>query len=123
MKKIILAAAIIAAFACVAAAQRVGGYQEVPTSDATARSAAQFAAVEQGKKIDRTINVISISKAEMQVVAGRNYRLCIKVESTGGEDEADAIFFVQTVVYFDLKGNKKLTSWEPAECGEDEDVD
>ena len=62
-----------------------------------------------------------VEKAEVQIVAGRNYRLCMKVRSQGGEDEADAIIFVQAVVYIDLKGNKKLSSWSTSDCGEDDD--
>jgi hypothetical protein len=121
MKKLAIASVLGLLLACVVSAQKVGGYKEVNTSDATVHEAAQFAASAQGEKIDRTIKLIAIHKAEMQVVAGRNYRMCLKVESTGGEDEADAIFTVVAVVYVDLKGNKKLTNWEPTDCGDDDD--
>jgi hypothetical protein len=123
MNKLVIASLLGLFLVCSAAAQKVGGYKEVSKSDATVREAAQFAASAQGEKTDRAIKLIAVSKAEMQVVAGRNYRMCLKVESTGGEDEADAIFTVVTVVYIDLKGNKKLTSWEPTDCGDDDDDD
>lgn len=121
MKNLLTAVGLMCLFAGAAAAQKVGGYKPVAVTDATVKQVASFAAATEGKKIDRTLKVISINKAEWQVVAGRNYRLCIKVESTGGEDEADSVFFVQTVVYVDLQDNMKLTSWTPSECAEDDD--
>lgn len=123
MKKVLIALGLVSVFACAAAAQRVGGYQSVAVTDATVKQAANFAAATEGKRTDRSIKILSINKAEWQLVAGRNYRLCVKVESTGGEDEADAVFYVQTVVYIDLQNHMKLTSWEPTECAEEEDGD
>jgi hypothetical protein len=123
MKNLIPAVACLLLLTAAVAAQKVGGYKEVSVSDAYAHDAAVFAAHAQGEKIDRTIKLLKINKAEMQVVAGRNYRMCLKVQSSGAEDEADAIFTVLTVVYVDLKGNKKLTSWEPGDCGDDDDDD
>ncbi len=123
MKTIITAAGCILLLVSAAAAQKLGGYKEVAVTDTQVREAAEFAASAEGEKASRTIKVIKINTAEMQVVAGRNYRMCLKVQASGGEDEADAIFTVMTVVYIDLKGNKKVTSWEPKDCGDDDDDD
>lgn len=123
MKKLIFAAGILALFAAATAAQKVGGYKDISVTDSGVQEAADFAASAEGEKSNRTIKLLKINKAEVQVVAGRNYRMCLKVQSSGGEDEADAIFTVTTVVYVDLKGNKKLTSWEPGDCGDDDDDD
>lgn len=123
MKKLLFATLILATLAGIATAQKVGGYKTIATGDPAVQKAAAFAVQAQGKASDRTITLISVKKAEAQTVAGRNYRMCLKVESTGGEDEADAIFFAQAVVYVDLKGNSKLTAWEPTECAEDDGDD
>jgi hypothetical protein len=102
-------------------AQRVGGYKAVDTSTADVQAVAKFAASAQTKKSGREIELILVSKAEMQVVAGRNYRLCLKVNSQGEDGEADAIVFVQTVVYVDLKGNKRLGAFAESDCGEEDE--
>jgi hypothetical protein len=121
MKKLTIALGLVTLFAIAAAGQKTGAYKDVSVSDGQVREAAEFAASTEGEKANRTIKLLAINKAEMQVVAGRNYRMCVKVQSSGGEDEADAIFTAVTVVYVDLKGNMKLTSWEPTDCGDDDD--
>jgi len=127
MKKLFLFAALsialVTALAAAAAAQKVGGYKDVAVNDATVLDAARFAAAAQGDKMGRSVKLLKINSAEVQVVAGRNYKLCVKVQSSGREDEADAIFTATTIVFIDLKGNKKLTSFEPSDCAEDEDDD
>ncbi|MFL6374138.1 MAG: cystatin domain-containing protein [Pyrinomonadaceae bacterium] len=121
MKKLSIALGLVALFACAAAAQKVGGYKAIEASDAGVQEAAEFAVSAEAEKTNREVHLISIAKAEVQIVAGRNYRLCMKVRSQGGEDEADAIIFVQAVVYVDLKNNKKLSTWGASDCGDDDD--
>lgn len=104
-----------------AQAPRLGGYKEAAKTEAGVKAAAAFAVKAQTEKTERKETLMSIFKAEKQVVAGTNYRLCLKVTSEGAEDEADIIHFVQVVVYVDLKGNYKLTSWADSDCGEDDD--
>ena len=101
--------------------QKTGGYKEVPNSDSGARSAAAFAVKAETEKSGKAQTLKAIAHAERQVVAGSNYRLCLKVVSAGEEAEAEIIHYVQVVVYVDLKGNFKLTSWEDSNCGDDED--
>jgi hypothetical protein len=101
--------------------QRAGGYIEIPNSDKGAKAAALFAVKAESDKTGKTQTLRSIAHAERQIVAGTNYRLCLRVISAGEEDEAEIIHFVKTVVYMDLKGVYKLTSWEDSDCGEDED--
>lgn len=105
-------------FGCAAAAQaqappRTGGYKEISKTDAGAVAAADFAITAQSAKTGNTYELHELSKAERQVVAGSNYKLCMQVSADG--DEA---FFVQAVVYVDLKRNSKLTSWTDSDCGE-----
>lgn len=116
----VCAFSMIAFLAGSGSGQKVGGYKEAATTEAGVKAAAAFAVRAQTEKTGRKETLMSIYKAEKQVVAGTNYRLCLKVTSEGEEDEADIIHFVQVVVYVDLKGNSKLTSWADSDCGEDD---
>lgn len=103
-------------FGCGAAVQaqvKTGGYKSVANDDAGVTAAADFAIKAQSEKTEMAFELHEIVKAERQVVAGSNYRLCMQVSADG--DEA---FFVQVVVYQDLKKNYKLTSWADSDCGD-----
>lgn len=127
MKSNILAAAVLLAltaiFSANSYAQKLGGYKEIEKTDAGAKATANFAVKERTAKTKRSVTLTSIAHAERQVVAGSNYRLCLKVTSAGEEGEADIVQYVQVVVYVDLKGNSKLTSWTDSDCGDDDDDD
>ncbi len=98
-----------------------GGYGEISVEDAGAVEAAEFAVKTQRKNDKMKMSVESVRKAERQVVAGMNYKLCIEVYYPSEEDETDGVLqFIQAVVYKDLKGNFKLTSWAEAECAPEE---
>ncbi len=101
---------------------KVGGYRAISVEDAGAVEAAEFAVKTQSKKEEMKMSVESIKKAERQVVAGMNYKLCIEVYYPSEEDETDGVLiFAQAIVYKDLKGNFKLTSWMEAECAPEEE--
>ena len=110
---------LFAIFAVTANAQKVGGYKPIAADDAGAQAAAEFAVGAESEKTGKTIELVSIHTAERQTVQGANYRLCMKVSSEGGEGQDDVSFFVQVVVYQDLKRAYKLTSWATSECGDD----
>jgi hypothetical protein len=94
----------------------VGGFKPVETTDEHARAAAEWAVREKGEKTEKGIELLTLVKAEQQVVQGMNYRLCMKI-NTEGEDEP--VSFVEAVVYMDLKMNYKLSSWKAAsKCGD-----
>ena len=84
-------AAIIFVFALASNdhAQRVGGYKEIPKTDAGAASAAAFAVSAEAEKKNAKIELVTVEHAESQVVAGTNYRLCLKVTTSGEKNEAD----------------------------------
>ena len=106
--------AIVLTLASASFAQiKVGGYKAVSVEDAAVVAAADFALAAQSEKTEVEIELGEIVKAERQVVQGSNYRLCMMVNSGG--DEA---YFVQAVVYQDLKRAYKLTSWAESNCGE-----
>ena len=118
---IVAFAGLVAMFAATANAQKVGGYKEISKDDAGARAAAEFAVSAEAEKTGRSITFIAVLGAERQVVAGSNYRLCIKVTSQGVDGEADATHAVKVVVYQNLKQEYSLTSWEKSDCDEDDD--
>lgn len=102
-----------------ASAQRVGGYKSIAASDAMANEAADFAVATRSEKTEKSIELLSLHKAERQTVQGANFRLCLQVNPEGADGEEDAIVFVQAVVYVDLKRNKRLISWTISDCGDD----
>jgi hypothetical protein len=89
-------------------AQKVGGYKTAPVDAADVKAAAEFAVAAQNKIDDFGRTLIEILSAEKQIVAGVNYRMCLKSKLGGDEGE---IHFVKAVVYLDLKKVYKLTSW------------
>lgn len=96
--------------AVVVAQQTVGGYQEAPKNDPATVAAAKFAVAEQQKKQGGSITPVSIKRAETQLVAGVNYRLCLKVKVDGKTQTVTA------VVNKTLDDKYSLTSWEPGGC-------
>ena len=93
-----------------ATAQMPGGYNSVNKNDPQVKAAARYAVTTQSKRAGHSITLISISKAEQQVVAGMNYKVCLKVSDRKRTRWATA------VVYRDLKGGRSLTSWDWGAC-------
>jgi hypothetical protein len=89
-----------------------GGYRDIAKDDPEALAAARFAIKEQSRKLHTRISLVSIQRAEVQVVAGLNYRLCMKVKVRRKTQSATA------VVYKNLKQKYSLTSWTPGDCRE-----
>lgn len=99
--------------AAVVAQPKVGGYKVIEKTDAGAKGAAAFAIGDKNANSYSSFQLKEILKAERQIVAGSNYKLCLKADDLGTGDKGT----YETVVYVDLKGNRKLTSWAKAECG------
>ncbi len=83
---------------------KVGGYREIPVTDKDAIAAAAFAVETYAKK--EKVTLAKIVKAEVQVVAGRNFRLSIDVRTAGGLRNAQAI------VWSKLDRTYELTRWD-----------
>jgi hypothetical protein len=97
----------------------VGGYKEVATDDPEVQAAAEFAVSEQKKKQDDdALSLVSIEHAERQVVAGTNFRLCLKVGAGGDSDEGAEPQNVKVVVFKNLKQEYSLKSWDEENCSE-----
>lgn len=90
-----------------------GGYGETAKDDPEARAAARFAISSQSRKLHARISLVSIKRAEVQVVAGLNYRICMRVRIKRKAKD------VTVVVYKDLKKQYSLTSWTEGECKAD----
>ena len=102
-----------------ASAQRLGGYREIDKSDEGAAAAAEFAVKAESESKEMTYKLVSIEHAESQVVAGTNYRLCLKVGYHKQDDDVDTTEFVRVVVNRNLQNQHSLTSWTEENCGSD----
>lgn len=105
-----------------ASAQMTGGYREIDKSDEGAAAAAEFAVKEVSAKKEITYKLIEIEKAESQVVAGINYRLCLKIGYHKADDDVDATETIRVVVYRSLQNQYSLTSWAEEDCADGEAV-
>ena len=86
-----------------------GNYQKASISDTEIRSAAKFAVKtfkKEKKKQNARISLVSIERAAVQIVAGTNYKLCLKVMINR------EIQSITTVVFKNLKNKYSVSSWE-----------
>jgi uncharacterized lipoprotein NlpE involved in copper resistance len=88
----------------------LGGYGPANTTDDRVREAANFAVADHGRRVNQTVHLQEISRAEQQIVAGINYRLCLKIQTNTGSR------FAVAVVYRDLKAHYSLTDWTYGPC-------
>lgn len=119
---IVLATAVLFLCATASVAQRpptTGGYRSANVNDSDVRAAADFAVRDRAEKQMLEIGLERIGKAERQVVAGMNFRLCIQVTIREPSETTEELVWVQAVVYRNLKNEFSLTSWEETECSEE----
>jgi hypothetical protein len=115
----IIACAFVFCFAGNAFSQTVptvGGYNAVSISSADVVAAAEFAAKRQSAKRGTTVKVSAINRAESQIVAGTNYRLCLSANVFAGKRKASTKQF-SAVVFKNLRGAFTLKSWKEERCG------
>ena len=118
--RIFMLTAIFAVFGCLTtfaqSDDEAGGYVKASVNDAKVKAAANYAVSVKAKERNEKLTLQAIKKAETQVVAGINYHLCmaISVPQNNGE-----ILYIDAVIYQNLQGQYKLTSWEEDEnnCG------
>ena len=92
-------------------AQISGGYGDLSVNNKDAKKAAAFAVKSRSLSTRRKIILVKILKAEVQVVAGLNYRVCLLVREGKGRSKS-----ITAVVYRDLKKNLELSQWKPGGC-------
>lgn len=101
--------------ACAAAlstpAQMTGAYGNVQATSKEVKQAAAFAVKTRAKKVHRTVSLLKVENAESQVVAGINYRLCIRVRDGKAKSTT-----ATAIVYKDLKKHMSLSSWRTGRC-------
>ena len=85
--------------------QIAGGYAETSNNDPDALTAARFAVRKEAQKSHARVSFRAIKRAEVQVVAGLNYRLCMTIRIKRKTQD------VTVVVYKNLKQKYSLTSW------------
>jgi hypothetical protein len=90
--------------------QLAGAYSETSNDNPDAVAAARFGIQKEKQKLHTRISLVSIKRAEVQVVAGLNYRLCLTVKIKGKRWDVTA------VVYKNLKQKYSLTSWTADDC-------
>ena len=87
-----------------------GAYRQVSTTDREVITAARFAVRRKQQRRRARISLVSIERAEAQVVAGTNYRLCLRVRQGNRTSEVTAI------VYKNLTRRYSLSSWAETSC-------
>ena len=104
---------IFAAESRVSAQEMTGGYGDASVLDKDVRKAANVAIASRSRSTGKTLTLVKIVKAEVQVVAGLNYRVCMSVRE--GRKRAKT---VTAVVYKDLKNRRSLSRWKTGGCSE-----
>lgn len=89
----------------------VGGYGKISAKSAEAQSGAKFAVSTRARRTGKRIVLWKVLRAEQQVVAGMNYKVCMRVFENGKARTVTA------VVYKNLKNKRSLTSWTTGGCG------
>ncbi len=90
--------------------QLAGAYSETSNDNPDAVAAARVAIQKERQALHARISLVSIKRAEVQVVAGLNYRLCLTVKVKGKTRDVTA------VVYKNLKQKYSLTNWTADDC-------
>lgn len=125
LRAALLVAVLVAAFvpAAVSASRQglVGGYKAVAANDPEVTAAARFAAAAQAREVNGAVKLLSVEQAERQTVGGVNFRLCLKVEAEDVENNVVVTETVRAVVFKSLKKEYTLRSWQPEDCGGEED--
>eukprot|EP01101_Sappina_pedata_P007794 TRINITY_DN4189_c0_g1_i1.p1 TRINITY_DN4189_c0_g1~~TRINITY_DN4189_c0_g1_i1.p1 ORF type:complete len:112 (-),score=54.41 TRINITY_DN4189_c0_g1_i1:74-409(-) len=92
----------------VASSQLAGGYSKIDITNAEVISAANFAVQKLGLHHSVTdSSLISIKSAEVQVVAGLNYRLVVSIQLAGHSKD------FSVVVHRKFDGTMELVSFQP----------
>lgn len=121
MKKHIIICSFVASFVFgvfaagsrVSAQEMTGGYGDTSVADKDVRKAANVAVTSRSRSTGKTLTLVRIVKAEVQVVAGLNYRVCMTVRE--GRKRART---VTAIVYKDLKNRRSLSRWKSGGCSE-----
>lgn len=104
------------AFECPVSVPMVGGFKSVSVEDRAVVYAANFAMKKIGADEEMELKLVSILKAEQQVVQGMNYRILFETTYFDGGEEYQLCLTAQ--VYRSLKNVYTLSKWSSQECPE-----
>lgn len=104
---------VFAAESGVSAEEITGGYGDASVLDKDVRKAANVAIASRSRSTGKTLTLVRIVKAEVQVVAGLNYRVCMTVREGRKRSKT-----VTAVVYKDLRNRRTLSRWKAGGCSE-----
>lgn len=91
--------------------QIVGGYGDISIKSKDAKKFANYAITTRSAKTGAKITLVKILKAEQQVVAGLNYRICMTLRQ--GRHKP---YTATAVVYQDLRNKRSLSKWKKGSC-------
>ena len=97
----------------VSAQDITGAYGDASVTDKDVVKATKFAVKSRSTQIGKRFTLVRIQKAESQLVAGMNYRVCLRVR-----DSRKRISTITAVVYKDLKNRYSLSRWKAGGCSE-----
>lgn len=104
---------IFAVSSQVSAQDITGAYGEASVTDKDVLKATKFALKSRSTQTGKRFTLVRIQKAESQLVAGMNYRVCLRVR-----DNRKRISTITAVVYRDLKNRYSLSNWQAGGCTE-----
>ncbi len=112
MRRILLLGLVF--FGSLGLAQIAGGFNTADVKDPEVIAAAKFALAAKNTNMNRSgaraYTLLELQKAQVQVVAGLNYQVCVKVKLGSIVRTADAL------VYQNLQQNYSLSSWTWNKC-------
>jgi Cystatin domain len=86
-----------------------GGWGKANPKDLRLLEAARFAVAAEQARTDSVFKLVAVVRAEQQVVAGMNYRFCLRLQ--GGKSKTALV-----QVYQNLEAKFSLTSWAWGTC-------
>jgi class 3 adenylate cyclase len=87
----------------------VGGWGKANPKEAQVLEAVRFAVAAEQARTDAVFKLVSVVRAEQQVVAGMNYRFCLRLQR--GKSKTALV-----QVYRNLAAAFSLTSWAWGAC-------
>ena len=94
----------------------VGGFKTVSVKDQGVIAATNFAMKKIGESEEMKLKLVSILKAEQQVVQGVNYKVLFQTTYYDGGEEYELCLTAK--VYRNLKNVFTLSNWDSLECPE-----
>jgi Cystatin domain len=112
VKTLLVSSLLFVSFAWVSfgwAQPVAGSWGKADPKDAQVLAAARFAVAAEQARTDAVFKLISVVRAEQQVVAGMNYRFCLRLQR--GKFKTALV-----QVYRNLEAKLSLTSWAWGNC-------